>query len=67
MTVVRDGKAVRLGPVSPELTDGAYRLGFALRGEALGPVESSMAGDPGHRHRHEGDRSLHRPARDRRR
>ena len=41
VTVVRDGKAVRLGPVSPELTDGAYRLGFALRGEALGPVESA--------------------------
>lgn len=39
--VQRDGESVRLGPVRPELRDGAYRLGFALRGEALGPVESS--------------------------
>jgi len=27
--------------VRPELTDGAFRLGFALRGEALGPVDST--------------------------
>ena len=41
LTVVREGKPIELGPVRPELTDGAYRLGFALRGEALGPVDSS--------------------------
>jgi regulator of sigma E protease len=41
LTVVRGGEDVRLGPVRPELRDGAYRLGFALRGESLGPVESS--------------------------
>ena len=41
VTVVRAGESVELGPVRPEQTDGAYRLGFALRGEALGPVESS--------------------------
>jgi len=41
LTVRREGKDVRLGPVRPELRDGAYRLGFALRGESIGPVESS--------------------------
>jgi regulator of sigma E protease len=41
LTVVRGGENVRLGPVRPELRDGAYRLGFALRGESLGPAESS--------------------------
>ncbi|MCP9484800.1 MAG: site-2 protease family protein [Gaiellaceae bacterium MAG52_C11] len=41
LTVVRDGEQVSLGPVRPELTDGAFRLGFALRGEALGPVDST--------------------------
>ena len=41
VTVVRAGESVELGPARPELTDGAYRLGFALRGEALGPVEST--------------------------
>ena len=41
VTVVRAGESVELGPVRPALTDGAYRLGFALRGEALGPIESS--------------------------
>ena len=41
LTVVRAGNPVQLGPVRPELTDGAYRLGFALRGEALGPVDST--------------------------
>ena len=41
LTVVRGGEDVRLGPVRPELRDGAYRLGFALRGESLGPAESS--------------------------
>ncbi|MGI9111646.1 MAG: M50 family metallopeptidase [Gaiellaceae bacterium] len=41
LTVVRGGEPVELGPVRPELTDGAFRLGFALRGEALGPVDST--------------------------
>ena len=41
VTVVRAGESVELGPARPALTDGAYRLGFALRGEALGPVESA--------------------------
>ncbi len=41
VTVVRAGESVVLGPARPALTDGAYRLGFALRGEALGPVESA--------------------------
>ena len=40
LTVRRDGRSVDLGPVRPELRDGAYRLGFALRGESLGPAES---------------------------
>ena len=41
LTVVRAGESVALGPVRPELTDGAFRLGFALRGEPLGPVDST--------------------------
>jgi regulator of sigma E protease len=41
VTVIRAGESVELGPARPALTDGAYRLGFALRGEALGPVESA--------------------------
>ena len=41
VTVVRDGKTVVLGPIAPAKTDGAYRLGFVLRGEGLGPVEST--------------------------
>ena len=41
LTVERDGRTVTLGPTAPEETDGAYRLGFVLRGEGLGPVESS--------------------------
>ncbi len=39
--VVRDGRRVTLGPVRPELREDVYRLGFALRGEPLGAVESS--------------------------
>jgi regulator of sigma E protease len=36
VTVGRDGKLVRLPPVAPRRTeDGAYRLGFILRGEGL--------------------------------
>jgi len=41
VTVMRAGASVTLGPVRPQLTDGAFRLGFALRGEKLGPVEST--------------------------
>ena len=41
VTVMRAGGSVTLGPVRPQLTDGAFRLGFALRGEKLGPVEST--------------------------
>ncbi len=38
---VRRGEAIReLGPVSAKLTDGRYRLGFQLRGERIGPIES---------------------------
>jgi regulator of sigma E protease len=36
VVVERDGRTVVLGPVAPEETDGAYRLGFVLRGEGLG-------------------------------
>ncbi|HXH89029.1 MAG TPA: M50 family metallopeptidase [Gaiellaceae bacterium] len=41
LTVNRGGTIVQVGPVRPELRDEAYRLGFALRGESIGPVESS--------------------------
>ena len=42
VTVVRGGEQVALGPVRPrKQADGSFKLGFALRGEALGPVESS--------------------------
>lgn len=41
VAVIRNGKRVTLGPVEPRRTDGAYRLGFVLRGEGLGPVEST--------------------------
>ena len=41
VTVVRDRKTVTLGPVEPRRTDGAYRLGFVLRGEGLGVGEST--------------------------
>jgi regulator of sigma E protease len=40
VTVVRDGKVVRLGPVAPERIDDAYRLGIILGAEPLGPVEA---------------------------
>ena len=44
LTVVvdRGGETVTLGPIRPEETDGAYRLGFVLRGEGLGPVDSTV-------------------------
>jgi regulator of sigma E protease len=40
LTVQRDGRIVALGPVRPAKIDGAYRLGFVLRGEKLGAGES---------------------------
>ncbi len=41
LTVRRDGHVITIGPVRPELIDGAYRLGFVLRGEKLGAGESA--------------------------
>jgi regulator of sigma E protease len=35
LVVARDGRRVVLGPVRPRLDQGAYRLGFVLRGERL--------------------------------
>jgi regulator of sigma E protease len=35
VSVERDGRIVTLGPVRPQKIDGAYRLGFVLRGEKL--------------------------------
>ena len=40
LVVDRDGNAMALGPVEPEKIDGAYRLGFVLRGRGLGVAES---------------------------
>jgi regulator of sigma E protease len=36
VTVVRDGENLQLGPVSPQLVDDRYRLGFGLEGKGLG-------------------------------
>lgn len=41
LIVERNGDRMALRPVRPEETDGAYRLGFVLRGEGLGPVDST--------------------------
>jgi regulator of sigma E protease len=41
LTIVRQGKTVKLGPIKPKPVDGSYRLGFVLRGEGLGPVEAT--------------------------
>ena len=41
VVVVRDGETVTLGPVRPRETEGGYRLGFVLRGEGLGVVDST--------------------------
>jgi regulator of sigma E protease len=38
LTIVRDGREQQLGPVSAQLADGRYRLGFSLQGEGLGFV-----------------------------
>ncbi len=35
LIVQRDGRRVVLGPVAPRLLDGAYRLGFVLRGTGM--------------------------------
>ena len=48
----------QLGPTKPEKTNGAYRLGFVLAGEGLGPSRLDVAGDPRHRNHHEGDRRV---------
>ena len=40
VAVIRGDETVVLGPVQPRQFDGTYRLGFALRGEPLGPVEA---------------------------
>jgi regulator of sigma E protease len=40
VTVQRGRSVVTLSPVRPRITDGAYRLGFILRGEKLGVGES---------------------------
>jgi regulator of sigma E protease len=42
LTVERDGERVDLEPVRTEMMDGAWRLGFVLRGteESFGPVQS---------------------------
>jgi regulator of sigma E protease len=40
LIVERDGNAMALGPVEPEKIEGAYRLGFVLRGRGLGVAES---------------------------
>jgi regulator of sigma E protease len=36
LTIVRNGREQQLGPVSAQLVDGRYRLGFSLQGEGLG-------------------------------
>jgi regulator of sigma E protease len=36
LTIVRNGEEQRVGPVSAQLVDGRYRLGFSLDGEGLG-------------------------------
>ena len=36
LTIVRNGKALQLGPVAAELVDDRYRLGFGLDGTGLG-------------------------------
>jgi regulator of sigma E protease len=43
VVVERDGRRVALGPVRPERIEGAYRLGFILRGEGLSPPDAAWA------------------------
>jgi regulator of sigma E protease len=37
LTIERDGEQVRVGPVRPRFDQGAYRLGFTLKGKGLSP------------------------------
>jgi regulator of sigma E protease len=41
VTVERGSRVLTLGPVRPQRIDGAYRLGFILRGQDLGVGESA--------------------------
>jgi regulator of sigma E protease len=41
LVVQRGRGTVTLGPVRPQESDGAYRLGFVLKGEGLGPFDST--------------------------
>jgi regulator of sigma E protease len=41
LVVQRGDRRLTLGPVEPKKSNGAYRLGFILRGEGLGPVDSA--------------------------
>ena len=41
VTVVRDGRLVDLGPISPEKEAGVYRLGFVLQGKGLSPPQAA--------------------------
>jgi regulator of sigma E protease len=43
LTVERGGRAVELGPVRPEEIEGAYRLGFILRGTGLSLPDAAWA------------------------
>jgi regulator of sigma E protease len=43
LIVQRGGKPVVLGPVRPEKIEGAYRLGFVLRGTGLSPPDAVWA------------------------
>jgi regulator of sigma E protease len=43
LIVERDGRPVVLGPVRPERVEGAYRLGFVLRGTGLSPPDAAWA------------------------
>jgi regulator of sigma E protease len=40
VAVQRNGRLVTLGPIRPQQIEGAFRLGFVLRGEKLGVGES---------------------------
>ncbi len=40
LTVRRGGRLVQLGTVRPKVKDGAYRLGFRLKAQPLGPAAS---------------------------
>ncbi len=43
LVVQRDGRRVVLGPVAPRLLDGAYRLGFVLRGTGMPVGEATRS------------------------